>query len=128
MLTSEILDKAADHIERVGWAKDDWYIEPLIVSDDGADWSDCKLCAGGGINVAAGYDADFDEHAGLADGHPAARAFMVLAERVAPDEEVADPDDAVTVVIKWNDADERTAEEVVRELRAAAASEREAGR
>jgi hypothetical protein len=34
----------------------------------------------------------------------------------------------VAVVTAWNDVDYRTADEVVAELRAAAASEREAGR
>ena len=125
---SEILDKAADQIERHGWLREDWYREP-----PGADplgpitWTECRVCAGGGINAAAGLVPDYNQHDGTHE--PVERAFIALAERVAPGTVSRDVDDAIAAVTIWNDNYEgRTAKEVVRELRAAAASEREAGR
>lgn len=120
---SEILDKAADQIDRRGWVQDDWW-----EADTPTHWTDCKVCAGGGINAAAGWAPDFDGYDRLGAEHPAARAVIAFADRVAPDRESPAVDWAMALIIRWNDEEGRTATEVVRELRAVAASEREAGR
>lgn len=128
MKTSEILDKAADVIERNGLAQGGWYApyreKPTV---------ECRVCAGGAVNlVVIGYPvcgAVDTEAPGLMG------AYRVLAHRVQPGLDIADDiddehrlDQYIAAIGAWNDAKGRTAEEVVRELRAAAASEREAGR
>jgi hypothetical protein len=117
MLTSEILDKAADTIERNGLAKGDWY--DFGVQDDSRE---CPVCALGAINVAGGSVPD-----GLLNG-PRRAAALALADRLGMRDDALSYGLAVTVGRDWNDLPGRTAEQVVAELRAAAASEREAGR
>lgn len=130
MKTSEILDKAADVIERNGWHQGDWMHARPGRQDD-----ECPVCEGGALNLAVTgspcIDADDDDA-------PAdlLTAYEVMAHRAKPSLEIGPEDYTVgelleafvEVVASWNDAKGRTAEEVVRELRAAAASEREAGR
>lgn len=127
MKTSEILDKAAAHIERCGWVQEDWYL------DDGVTpLEECPVCAGGAINVAADYAPDYDEHDGTHE--PVARAYEALARRIDPElvreaelgfeVNIGDFTEAVT---EWNDSAE-SAEHVIAELRNAAAAERRAGR
>lgn len=117
MKTSEILDKAADVIERNGWVQDEWY-----EFGRAEDPRDCPVCAGGGLDVAAGYDP------GEPDDIPAlSAAVKAFAAHVDPAFDPAAQGGYGTVA-GWNDEPGRTAEEVVRELRAAAASERSQGR
>lgn len=117
MKTSEILDRAADLIERNGWTRDEWYKRRRA-----EDPRDCPVCAGGALDAAAGCDPGEPEYS------PALIAAIgAFAARVDP---AFDPAAAYGygTVANWNDAPGRTAEDVVRELRAAAATEREAQR
>lgn len=119
---SEILDKAADVIERNGLADGQWY-RPVGNKSP----LDCPVCAGGALAVAAGF---FPTYA--SDNEPTgafANAVGVLAERLGVFKEQYRTAQAVLLygIAPWNDAD-RTAEEVVRELRAAAEQERGLGR
>lgn len=128
MKPSEILDKAADHIETYGHAKKEW----IGVPDDLArPDEECAACAGGAINIAGGHPPDFDAYRHLSDD-PAAQAWEAMANRVTSsiglNTEMYGIKDAIGAVTGWNDEDDRTAEQVVAELRAAALEEREAGR
>ena len=122
MKPSEILDKAADVIERNGLVAGQWY-EPTGTKSP----LDCPMCTGGALAVAAGfypsYAADSEPTGAFAD------AIGVLIERLGLDEALGRTAQEALLygIAPWNDAG-HTAEEVVRELRAAAASEREAGR
>lgn len=118
MLTSEILDKAADHIERFGW----WQGSFIPDDMDETDEFDCEVCVLGAINVAAGA-----RPGEVLEGVRSEAAF-VLAKRLGLATDAQRLGLAVTVGDGWNDAAGRTAEQVIAELRAAAASEREAGR
>jgi hypothetical protein len=115
---ADVLDKAAEHIETIGWWQGD-YIK--IAWSDELDWyvpdQDCPACAVGAINIAADTEANAD----LA-GHAieAARALAVRLGLV-----VGDAECVLMVVSQWNDATDRTAEQVVTELRACAADLRQ---
>lgn len=119
---SEILDKAADIIEHNGLVAGRWW-EPT----GNRSPLDCPMCTGGALAVAAGffpgYAADREPTGAYAD------AVRVLARRLgvglAQHRTVRDV--LLYGIAPWNDAD-RTAEEVVRELRAAAEQERGLGR
>lgn len=105
---ADVLDRAADLIERNGWWQNFYY-------DLGTDLPkrECAVCARGAINLAAnGRTPDrlsdvgqnalsaLERYLGISGDHP---------------HSVAD----------WNDAPERTAKEVIAALRGAAAAERE---
>jgi hypothetical protein len=140
MRPSEILDKAADIVERNGWTKGEWY-RPVEMGPDesGADGGDvpeneCPVCAGAAINLALKYLPDYQHDDDFMDEN-AEMAFTALAARVdhevRQDVETGRPllaHHLLDAVTSWNDRHDRTADEVVAELRAAAASEREAGR
>ena len=106
---ADLLDRAADHIDRVGWTQGDWCEEK-----PGLQPKDCPVCAGGALTVAA-YGDPFST-----GGHCKPDQFAL---RVA----------AVTALIRhicdglidWNDAEGRTKGEVVGAMRAAAAEQRE---
>lgn len=112
MKTSEILDKAADVIEERGW----W--RGSFAESSGRN---CKVCALGAMNVASGLAPDD------ALGPDVHKAAMALADHVGLAHEASGLGATYAVGDHWNDS-RTSAEEVVRELRAAAASEREAGR
>lgn len=121
MKPSGILDAAADVIERNGLHHGDW-----VLLFGNRSESDCPVCTGGAINLAAiGLaEIDADDETALRGAHR--EAYLALARRIDPD--VADTTEAlVETVAGWND-DDLTPDEAVAELRAAAASEREAGR
>lgn len=119
MTPQEVLSAAADHMEEVGLYKGDFYdpgdrghryadhalLGPVIL---GAQQKPC--CALGAIYAAAapslrlGMRIDTDPLAG--------RATSLLVRQIGLEDEVSIPD--------WNDAPERTQEEVVAALRAAA--------
>ena len=129
MKTSEILDRAADVIQRHGWAQGGWFSSYRETPP-----AECPVCAGGAMNVTVINRPAFDV---VFDGWPAGLldAYRVLAHRVQPGLGIAADcdeehrlDQYIAAIGAWNDAEGRTAEEVVRELRAAAASERENGR
>lgn len=115
MKTSELLDKAADVIERNGWTNHEWF-----TSAPGKRQYESPVDAWGAINVARGYAPD-NPLSGSVDAARALALHVGLADtgdRLWPSWELG----------AWNDAPGRTAEEVVRALRTAAASERGAGR
>ncbi|TDB83429.1 hypothetical protein E1264_28540 [Actinomadura sp. KC216] len=117
---SEILDKATDVIGRNGLVAGLWY-----VPTDNKSPVDCPVCTGGALAIAAGFFPDYD-------GEPSgayADAVGVLAERLGldPAQHETAQDVVLYGIAPWSDT-VRNADEVVRELRAAAASEREAGR
>lgn len=122
MKTSEILDKAADVLEERGWWRGDYM--PNINERQRLDVAveSCPVCLLGGLNVAVGNAPD--EPIYIDTSPDAFEAARVLADRVGIDLAIS----ATRLGDKWNDAFDQTAEEVVRELRTAAASEREAGR
>lgn len=116
MKVSEILDKAADVIaERGHWRGG--YKRP------GDDPATCPVCVLGAINVATGSSPDTE--AGFKVPGTASAAANALADHLG-----LNPGDDLIDLLgnEWNDNDAESAEDVVRELRAAAASEREAGR
>jgi hypothetical protein len=128
MTPSQILDKAADHIERYGWMAEDWYAADGVTPPE-----QCAACAGGAINIVAEYAPDYLDHDDTS--RPVFGALEALAARLSPhvQEDLEDGDHwdgelLLDVIASWNDAKGRTRDEVVEELRAAAASAREAGR
>jgi hypothetical protein len=114
MLTSEILDKAADVIERNGWHRGGF-----IQITPGVAPAASPCCAMAAINIAEGDDP----YVGLI--YPAHEA---MANHLALDVSEWDPHEESYPLGQWNDLVAETAEQVIAELRAAAASEREAGR
>lgn len=114
---ADILDKAADIIERQGWTQGDWYQELPVPPED------CPVCAGGGINVATDHAPDDDGY--TYDERD--EAFRAFAHHVDPDQanksEEGDYLDAwISAIGEWNDDPERTIEQVVAALRACAAN------
>lgn len=104
MNTADILDRAADLIEERGWHQG-WYV------------NDCgQLCIRGAMLVAVGIeppqkDMPWPDHSGEANA----------SWQEATDEMDEYLDDLAE---RWNDAPERTKEEVVSTLRAAAQAAR----
>lgn len=134
MKTSEILDKAADVIERNGWTKGKWYTPLEVSPEELSTENECAVCAAAAINIALDYLPDYQHDDDFMD-EDAEKAFTVLAARVDHevrlDVETGHPLFAhhlLDAVTSWNDRHDRTAEQVVAELRAAAASEKAAGR
>lgn len=105
---ADILDRAAAHIDRVGWTQGDWYEET-----PGLQPKDCSVCADGALAVAA-YGDPFG-----AGGHRKPDQFALHSA-------------AVTALIRyigeglidWNDSEDRTKGEVVGAMRAAADEQR----
>lgn len=115
MKTSEILDKAADVIaERGLWRGS--YKEPL------ANPATCRVCVLGAINIATGSRPDTE--AGFKVPGATSAAANALADHLG-----LNPGDDLIDVLgnEWNDQAGSDVQ-VVRALRAAAASEREQGR
>ncbi|MFI0031308.1 hypothetical protein ACH4M8_18650 [Streptomyces albidoflavus] len=106
---ADLLERAAAHIDRVGWAQGDWYEETPDLQP-----KDSPVCADGALTVAA-----YGEPRG-AGVHRKPDEFALHSA-------------AVTVLIRhigeglidWNDAEDRTKEQVVGAMRAAAAEQRE---
>jgi hypothetical protein len=138
--TADLLDKAADHIERYGWTQDEFHT-------DDAKPMECPVCLRGGLSVAAGQHPMFSEEPYENAAHP-----VVYIE---DDRELGEEDDASLAVIetaqywfaehlkatgvelapgvpapdqiaRWNDDERRTKGEVITELRACAARIRQA--
>lgn len=112
MNTSEVLNAAADHIERRGWTgasgtdsevtKRAWYPDPEAVY---------PVCAEGALRLANG---------GLR-ANDAIKALKVYLHDRYP--ECVNSVSGEVVVFSWNDAPGRTADEVIAALRAAAVIE-----
>jgi hypothetical protein len=109
MDTPEILTKAAGVIETRGWFQGD-YIPP------GGDRAICPVCVLAALNVAAGFPPDGDPNAGSDVTGPAADAAGELVDWLSG-----------LSVDTWNDAPERTKEEVTTALRECAAELSKAG-
>jgi len=105
MKPSEILEKAAAHMERVGLCKGDFWERDVINSE-----IDAPCCALGAIYSV---DPEADE------------SVRALLRRSLGWEPGATP---VNVIADWNDAPERTRAEVVAKLREAAELARSEGR
>jgi hypothetical protein len=127
--TADILDAAAAVLERNGWYQGDFF-EPLIDDSDGTDVPprDCPVCGLGAIMIAAGMDPGGD---GLCLDSPAwaaAKAFAAHLGRLEPDEITPANYVIHTIGEDWNDAGDRTADQVTGELRACAARMRDVSR
>lgn len=126
--TSEVLDLAADEIQRRGWAwggnaehgDDPWGFKGGSVCLEGAifavlGWSEIEMSATGGVF-------------GLYGTCPAYRAVAdYLGGRYVPESPNLVEGEWANMperLFGWNDRDERTADEVIALLRAAAAVER----
>jgi hypothetical protein len=125
MLPSGILDNAANHIDRHGWAQDEWV--DRITDDNGLvlPIEECPMCAGAAINNAGDFVPEYDEHY---DG-PTLQALEAFATHIgdlptAPEFTF----DVLDIIANWNDADGRTQDEVVAALRAVAEKLRGEGR
>ncbi|QCX81169.1 hypothetical protein C9F11_37930 [Streptomyces sp. YIM 121038] len=101
---ADALDRAADHIERYGWAQGALYDGRQA---EGAPTSECRVCAIGAINTAVygspsypAYDSPHHDLALLAERW--LRVYLQL--------------DTVTLP-EWNDALGRTQEQVVQAMR-----------
>lgn len=114
MKTSEILDKAADVIERNGW-----YQGGFVQVERGRAPAESPCCVMGAINIAEGDDP-------LSSIISA--AMEALAEHLGVDLDAWDPDCEDYPLGQWNDKVAESAGEAIGALRAAAASEREDGR
>jgi hypothetical protein len=98
MKTSEVLDLAADLIEERGWVQ-------------GTGWEGSgALCLEGGIAAAAGTQRWSNGMVNTVALHQCP-AYIAVAEHLNRD----------AVLWQWNDAEGRTAEEVITVLRAASA-------
>lgn len=124
MKTSNILDKAADEIERRGWHQGGFISEP-----NNGGMATCKVCALGAIILAAG-----ERPSGLilALRGRAVDAAATLAKHLAlqvDSDEIFEHQGLIQAVgNEWNDNAAQTAEQVIDALRDAAAAERSAGR
>ena len=103
--TADILDAAADIVEHNGWNQGDYY-RP----EGGKQPQDCPVDTTGALNLALG--ADTPSH----DIQPDSPAEVALMKYLG-----------IEYVPGWNDAPDRTAEQVIAALRSAAAAERERG-
>lgn len=114
---ADILDKAADHLARVGLTKGYLYDEAQADEENTAR-KDCRVCAAGAINVAV-------------HGVPSYSVTQVTDEQreleIRAEEELGEylGLDNITVP-QWNDDKDRTADEVIAAFRETAAGLREA--
>lgn len=107
-----VLNKAADHLDRVGLTKGYLYDEDQ--ADAGTPRTDCRVCAVGAINVAV-------------HGLPSYSVTQVSDEQqelgaVAQEALAAHLDLGTTTVPQWNDAKARQKRQVVKAFRDTAAS------
>jgi hypothetical protein len=111
---ADVLDKAADHIDRVGLHKG--YLYDTSQADAGTPLPECRVCALGGINAAAfgtpRYSAEYN-----AGDEPLPLILNFAQDAVA--RHLGGPSFEVDV---WNDKLERTQDDVTTALRATATS------
>lgn len=143
---ADLHDAAAAHIETYGWTQGEFYTGPVY-----APAEKCKVCARGGIAVAAGAAPEFGEvplecaklplifddddpycghlapedQARLELIEAAEKAFAAHLRNTVSDIVKGPVDEAV--ITRWNDAEDRTAEQVIAALRECAADFRKAG-
>jgi hypothetical protein len=145
LAAAALLDKTADIIERNGWTQGDY-----VTWNPGELPENCKVCPRGGMSVAAGRHPLFvvewpgfcpsifealatesdervtttDDEAALAEISAAEIAFATHIRKI--DRWCNGSLTDASVIESWNDDDDRTADEVVTELRACAANLRTA--
>lgn len=107
MTVADILTGAADAIETRGHHKG-WYVGPCG-----------ELCVAGAVYVAAGMEPQFER---TPEGWPDYRADLDIAARKAL---LALSRHITATAVAWNDHPDRTQEEVVATLRAAAEHRKE---
>lgn len=109
---ADVLDKAADHLDRVGLTK--CYLYDEDQADTGTPRTDCRVCAAGAINFAV-------------HGMPSYSVTQVSDEQrelevVAEEALAAHLGLGSTTVPQWNDAKGRQKRQVVKAFRDTAAS------
>ncbi|MFF5615427.1 hypothetical protein ACFY7B_21145 [Streptomyces albidoflavus] len=105
---ADLLERAADHIDRVGWAQGDWYEET-----PGLQPKDCPACADGALAVAA-----YGRPRGAGAHRTPDQVALYAAAMTALSRHIGDG------LIAWNDDEARTKEQVVGAMRSAAAEQR----
>lgn len=108
---ADVLDKAADHIDAVGWMQGRLYDDAQ--ADAGTPVDQCRVCLIGAM------------YAALQDGNPRF-GFITTASQRAAAAEGALEDHLDGPVITWNDDPNRTKDEVTAALRTTAANLRSA--
>lgn len=106
---ADLLARAADHIDRVGWTQGDWCEEK-----PGLRPEESPVCADGALAVAA-----YGRPCGAGGRRTPDQVALYAAARVALNCHIGDG------LIAWNDDEDRTKGEVVGAMRAAAAEQRE---
>jgi hypothetical protein len=138
---ADLIDKAADHILMYGWLQGDYYLTASATP------AECPVCPRGGIAVGAGrhpefvadwplycaeYKDDEDSWAAFSADRESLRiiseaeeAFAAHLDRRGLLAEAPGDFNPHELIEWWNDRRERTAEQVVTELRACAADLRQ---
>lgn len=111
--TADVLQGAADILRRNGWHQGDYFDRDQLDGGRGPD--DCAVCLHGAINLAAAGNPENDYH------HNSVKATNTLVDWLWTS---LDPD-IYASLSAWNDADGRTADEVIAALEGAAAAERD---
>lgn len=112
--TADILDRAAEVIERNGWHQGDYFNRDQ--EGAGINPADCAVCTRGAINIVATGGNPVNDYD--VNGVAAAEALdLFLWDTFEAEGRYG--------IAPWNDAPERTAAEVIAVLREAAAAERE---
>lgn len=110
--TADALDKAADHLDRVGHHKG--YLYDTDQADAGTPLTDCRVCAAGAINIAVyGQPAFPSRETTEGELQLEFRAFDALVAHLRL---------GVTTLPDWNDAEDRQKRTVVKAFRDTAAS------
>lgn len=120
---AEILDKAADIIAAQGWKQDGGYHHvPYLPAEH------CPVDLGSALALAAGVD--MHSHAATSPTGAHAGAVLLLADHLLPGYKTTllPVQQRFDALINWQDEEDRTAEEVIAALRAAASPAPEAGR
>lgn len=110
METKQLLECAADHLDRVGLHKGAYLAREAYVDYVTADAASLPCCALGAIRVCAGLYTTDDAYWDADRNRDAERAAFALSRFLGHQ-----------FIPRWNDAPERTKEEVVAALRGAAA-------
>jgi hypothetical protein len=107
---ADVLDRAAAHIEKVGWLQGDLYDDYTVPRKQ---LTECRVCAMGALNVALHgtpiFPLDLQPH------EMTSHEIADIVRRRIDDVELAD----------WNDAPQRSQDEVTALLRKTAAELRE---
>lgn len=111
--TADILDEAANVIERNGWIQGDYVNQRQI--EDGKGPGDCACCARGAINTAAGGSPYNDYLLVAIEASNAVETWLTNSGAIGE----------TLSLVEWNDKDGRTADDVITALRGAAQAERE---